>query len=199
MVPVSTPVGIVPEFILPGKNGFVTSSTEPEWALRDLTWFLTRLHEDRQLLRKMKLAAWQTVYDDWRWSVVVSQWDSFFETAHAAIVRVPTIAYDFVEIGTADFETLIELADDSKVGLSVEPLRFYLDRLPDRKKVTKVNLAVSDCDGVMSITHIDAADIPKHGLPDWLRGCNFSGPHHKSLESAIGARSLWHLLKVSNL
>ena len=30
--------------------------------------------------------------------------------------------YDFIEIGTANFETLIEKADDNVRGLSIEPL-----------------------------------------------------------------------------
>ena len=36
--------------------------------------------------------------------------------------------YDFIEIGTSDFDTLIESSDDNVVGLSIEPIKYYLDR-----------------------------------------------------------------------
>ena len=45
--------------------------------------------------------------------------------------------YNFVEIGTSDFDTLIEGADDEQVGLSIEPIAYYLNKLPDKKNVKK--------------------------------------------------------------
>jgi len=33
--------------------------------------------------------------------------------------------FDFIEIGTSYFQTLIEEASDDSLGLSVEPLRIY--------------------------------------------------------------------------
>ena len=41
--------------------------------------------------------------------------------------------YDFIEIGTSDFDTLIENAKDTDIGLSVDPMQIYLDKLPDNK------------------------------------------------------------------
>jgi hypothetical protein len=32
--------------------------------------------------------------------------------------------YDFIEIGTSNFDTLIEAADDTTVGLSIEPVGY---------------------------------------------------------------------------
>ncbi len=52
--------------------------------------------------------------------------------------------YDFVEIGTCDFDTEIEKANNNTIGLSVEPVPFYFNNLPDRKKCKKVNAAVSN-------------------------------------------------------
>ena len=43
--------------------------------------------------------------------------------------------YDFIEIGTSNFDTLIEAADDTTVGISIEPIGYYLDQLPDRARV----------------------------------------------------------------
>jgi Asp-tRNA(Asn)/Glu-tRNA(Gln) amidotransferase A subunit family amidase len=36
---------------------------------------------------------------------------------------------DFIEIGTSDFWTLIETADDSTIGFSIDPLQMYLGDL----------------------------------------------------------------------
>ena len=40
--------------------------------------------------------------------------------------------YDFVEIGTSDFNTLLQSSKDQR-GLSIEPLKIYLDKLPNKK------------------------------------------------------------------
>ena len=50
---------------------------------------------------------------------------------------------DFVEIGTSNFETLIQLASEDSKGLSVEGLKMYQDQLPDKPNVQKVNAAIS--------------------------------------------------------
>lgn len=52
------------------------------------------------------------------------------------------IDIDFLEIGTSDVETLIESCDEDSFGISIEPLKYYLDKLPDKKNVKKLNLAV---------------------------------------------------------
>ena len=45
------------------------------------------------------------------------------------------IDLDFVEIGTCNFETLIqECASDAK-GISIEPISDYLNQLPDKENV----------------------------------------------------------------
>jgi len=55
--------------------------------------------------------------------------------------------YDFVEIGTSDFDTLIQRADDRTIGLSVDPIKLYLDRLPQPRHCSKLAAAISDHDG----------------------------------------------------
>ena len=37
--------------------------------------------------------------------------------------------YDFIEIGTSNFNTLLEKSKDSEKGISVEPVMFYLESL----------------------------------------------------------------------
>ena len=92
--------------------------------------------------------------------------------------------YDFIEIGTSDFDTLLERSTD-ETGLSVEPLGFYLDNLPNRKHVIKVNCAISDSDGILDIYWLDPNDIDKYNLSPWLRGCNSIGSAHPTVVSEL--------------
>ena len=90
--------------------------------------------------------------------------------------------YDFIEIGTSDFDTLLETTTD-KIGISIEPLKYYLDNLPDNDKVIKVNCAISDTDFETDIFWISPDDIKKYNLPNWLRGCNsIINPHPTAIK-----------------
>jgi len=79
--------------------------------------------------------------------------------------------YDFIEIGTSDFETEIQNAG-LKRGVSIEPVKRYLDALPNPPHVTKIHGAVSNVSGTIDVYSISPEDIQKHNLPDWIRGCN---------------------------
>ena len=86
--------------------------------------------------------------------------------------------YDFIEIGTADFDTLIETADDSVTGLSIEPIKFYLDRLPNKEGVKKINCAIGDVDKDTHVYWVPPDKIDEYGLPEWVRGCgSVDNPH----------------------
>lgn len=102
--------------------------------------------------------------------------------------------YDFVEIGTCDFDTLLE-NNNFKTGLQIEPLRFYLDRLPDREGVIKVNCAISDKDSIVDVYWIDPKDIEQYQLPYWLRGCNSIITPHPTAQAELSVRNLLHLYK----
>ena len=88
--------------------------------------------------------------------------------------------YDFVEIGTSNFDTLIESADADTRGISVEPIQYYLDALPDRPGVTKLKCAVSrnNKSEILEVYYVPEHVIQEQGLPDWLRGCNSIGDYH---------------------
>jgi len=85
--------------------------------------------------------------------------------------------YDFVEIGTADFDTLIQKASVDSVGLSVEPIRYYLERLPSPKGVRKVLAAITQVSGDVDIHWIPPEKIRRLRLWWWMRGCGSLGPH----------------------
>jgi len=94
--------------------------------------------------------------------------------------------YDFIEIGTSDFDTLIENADNKQVGLTIEPLAYYLNRLPNKNFVIKVQSAISDKDGFIEIYYITEDKIIEHNLPYWIRGCNSVDKPHVYARQKIG-------------
>lgn len=89
------------------------------------------------------------------------------------------IDYDFIEIGTSDFDTLIQGSED-QFGISIEPVKYYLDRLPNRKNVKKLHCAVSfdDIERDANVYYLKEEDIIANKLPDWLRGCNSLNKYH---------------------
>jgi hypothetical protein len=94
--------------------------------------------------------------------------------------------YDFIEIGTSDFNTLLEDSNDDTVGLSIEPIKFYQDNLPNKKSVKKVSAAVSDDCGFIDIYYIPDNKIQEHSLPWWVRGCNSVNQQHDFVRDFIG-------------
>jgi hypothetical protein len=59
--------------------------------------------------------------------------------------------YHFVEIGTCDYDTLMERCAPDERGIAVEPILEYLNRLPDRPNVTKINVAISAENGLVDL------------------------------------------------
>jgi autotransporter strand-loop-strand O-heptosyltransferase len=86
--------------------------------------------------------------------------------------------YDFIEIGTSDFDTLIETSNDDTIGISIEPIKYYINRLPNKQNVIKVQAALSTTDGVVDVYYIDDWKIEENNLPWWVRGSNsINNPH----------------------
>jgi FkbM family methyltransferase len=96
------------------------------------------------------------------------------------------IHYDFIEIGTSDFDTLIEESDDLKNGISIEPIKFYIDRLPNKKNVKKIQAAMSNEEGSIDIYYIEEEKILKNNLPWWVRGSNSINKPHPFTIKEIG-------------
>ena len=85
--------------------------------------------------------------------------------------------YDFIEIGTSDFETEIE-KKDNKVGISVEPIQYYLDRIPDKKNCIKLNIGISNYNGTCIVNYLSEETMQKYNFPSWVRGCNSINSYH---------------------
>lgn len=88
--------------------------------------------------------------------------------------------YDFVEIGTSNFDTLLQTATASTRGISIEPIQSYLDALPAPPGVLKLKCAVSASNRfeTLEVYYVPEHLVREHGLPDWLRGCNSVGDYH---------------------
>lgn len=98
--------------------------------------------------------------------------------------------YDFIEIGTSDFDTLIEKADDSFHGLSIEPLDFYLRKLPEKQGCKKINAAVSDKEGTIEIYYVHPEKVDQYHLPVFLKGCNSVGCIHPTIKNYLDKKKL---------
>lgn len=88
--------------------------------------------------------------------------------------------YDFIEIGTSKFSTLIEKADDQTIGLSVEPLSHYLDKLPNPKNVRKLPIGISfnNVEEEIEIYHLPDQYDDGKTYAFWMFGCNSTGGYH---------------------
>ena len=88
--------------------------------------------------------------------------------------------YDFIEIGTSFFNTEIENATDKTIGLSIEPVKDYLDKLPIKQNVKKNNAAISFNNTTYKdyIFYIPTETIKEHDLEFWFNGCNSIGNYH---------------------
>ena len=83
------------------------------------------------------------------------------------------VNYDFIEIGTCNYNTLIENSDDETIGISIDPVKYYLDQLPNKKKVNKYNIGISDKDSdAENVYYIPDKIIQSLKLKTWLKGCN---------------------------
>ena len=87
--------------------------------------------------------------------------------------------YDYVDIGTCDFEVADGVFSSDKNYLLVEPMSEYLDRLPSGENIKKENSACSDKNGSIDIFYVPEEDIIRLGLPVWMKGCSKIGEAHK--------------------
>lgn len=87
---------------------------------------------------------------------------------------------DFLEIGTSNFGTLLQEASDETIGISVEPIKYYLDTLPDKKNVIKANTAITSgrTSNIVEIYYIPENIVDKNNLGWWIKGCNRINEYH---------------------
>tara|TARA_R100000742_G_C4273590_1_gene93183 strand:- start:711 stop:1325 length:615 start_codon:yes stop_codon:yes gene_type:complete len=96
--------------------------------------------------------------------------------------------FDFIDIGTADFE-YSTLDPDCKdcLGLYVEPIKKYLDRIPENSNTLKLAAAITDEDKDDYIYYIDPDLVEQYNLPAWIKGCNtISKIHPTTISTCLG-------------
>lgn len=102
--------------------------------------------------------------------------------------------YDFIEIGTCFFDTLIEKSHYER-GISIEPIKQYLDYLPNKPNVIKLNAAIvceEDVDKELLFYYITPEDAHRNNLGNWLLGCNRIGKPHDFHTGYYPDPGEWH-------
>lgn len=96
---------------------------------------------------------------------------------------------DYIEIGTCDFDTLIS-DENNGIGISIEPLKYYLDKLPDREGCIKINKAISNKKDTLNIYYVTEENINKYNLPHWVKGCNSVNYKHPTVVDLLNTRNI---------
>ena len=96
---------------------------------------------------------------------------------------------DYIEIGTSDFDTEIQKANN-KIGISIEPIKYYIDRLPTKPGCYKMNVAISNTNGTVKVYYLSEECMKKYYLPEWIRGCNSINAYHPSAKKLLEDRGI---------
>jgi hypothetical protein len=96
---------------------------------------------------------------------------------------------DFIEIGTSDFDTEIQ-KNPTKRGISIEPVRFYLNRLPESPTCKKLNMGISKYNGTGTVNYLSEEMITRYSFPPWVRGCNSINSYHPTVSNLCKDRKL---------
>jgi FkbM family methyltransferase len=99
------------------------------------------------------------------------------------------VFYDYIEIGTSDFDTEIQ-KNHTKHGVSIEPIKYYLDRLPNKRNCIKLNMGVSNYTGECVVNYLSEKTIEQYKFPYWVRGCNSINSYHKSVRTICIEKNL---------
>lgn len=114
---------------------------------------------------------------------------------------------EFVEIGTSNFNTLVQKCAQNQhmfqiTGLSIDAMQEYLDDLPDLPNVVKKAVAVVGRESESSnetIFYVSAEDIAKHNLPWWLKGCNSIRTPHTTTQQILTENNLLSLMNTRKI
>lgn len=87
---------------------------------------------------------------------------------------------DFIEIGTSSFNTLLQESKGGETGLSIEPVSYHLNKLPNKDGIKKINCAITSSreEEFVDVYYIPEEVVKKSKLPHWFLGCNKIGDYH---------------------
>lgn len=107
--------------------------------------------------------------------------------------------YDYIEIGTSDFDTIVGEYPDYLKGLSIDPIKPYLDNLPIVENNTKINIAISNEDSIVDTFYVEPNDIVEHNIDEWAKGCSAINKPHPNLKRYLEERNLLDILKSNQI
>jgi FkbM family methyltransferase len=92
--------------------------------------------------------------------------------------------YKYVDIGTSDFDTCLDFVNSNNIEniLLVEPIFYYLNKLPTYPNVIKDNVAISNTTGKLKVYFLPEDIISNYNFPQWLRGCNTINTRHPTVD-----------------
>jgi FkbM family methyltransferase len=93
--------------------------------------------------------------------------------------------YKFIEIGSCDFNTQIDSLTNNEYGICVDPIKYYLDNLPNTDNLFKENSAVSNSSGSIEVFYIPAQIIEQYNFPEWFKGCNSVNSPHPTIKQEL--------------
>jgi len=127
---------------------------------------------------------------------------------------VSEIYLDFLEIGASlgtgelyqkftqeyshDFIFMTSIGDripDGIFGLSIDPIKDYLDHLASPKSVIKLNIAVSNKNDLAEIFYVPIEEALKNNLYSWAIGCASLYKPNEKLFNYLQEKNLLHILK----
>ena len=91
------------------------------------------------------------------------------------------VFYNYIEIGTSDFDTEIQNNNNNNYGISIEPIKYYYDRLPNKENAIKLNIAISNYIGTCYVYYLPEEIIQKYNFPNFVRGCNCINVYHPTV------------------
>ena len=94
--------------------------------------------------------------------------------------------YDYVDIGTSNFDTSLDVATDTDNIILVEPIKRFLDELPSGDNIIKVNCAI----GSKPSTDVIYCVNPELAVAQHFTGCNQIGKIHPLLKQEIDSQHL---------
>jgi FkbM family methyltransferase len=98
--------------------------------------------------------------------------------------------FDFIDIGTSDFDTSASIALATETVLLIEPISEYLESLPGGVNCHKENYAVGQDYESVEIYYVPPKTIQELNLPDWVRGSNSIGTYHPIVKDLLESSNI---------
>lgn len=97
--------------------------------------------------------------------------------------------YDFIEVGTSNFDTLAETAGE-KFGISVEPMVELIQEVKAGPNVKKIYAAIGNVNKEVNIYYFDKENRIKHNLPEWFDSSSMIGGINPNIVRVLNERKL---------